>query len=315
MLDDGTYTIVTHCGNFHTDEIMAVAVLKLVLTDKPVKIIRTRDTEVIKKADFAVDIGGENDPERNRFDHHQKGGAGERPNSIPYSSFGLVWKQYGSQLCGSPEAAEIVEERLVWPVDAADSGVPTYQNVIADLNPYILHNITEIFRPTWKESAQTHTMDDAFADALELYSKIIVREIRRAHDNLDGERFVEESYEHAIDRQLVVLDGNYPWHRVLSKKPEPLYVVKPDAGNGGRWKVSAVRTNEETFQNRKDLPKHWAGRAGGALIKATGVHDAIFCHDKLFIAVAGSKDGAIALARLAIDYSEEKNGYANNGEN
>lgn len=314
MLDDGTYIIVTHSGNFHSDEAMAIAVLKLVLTDKPIKIIRTRDPEVIKKGDFIVDVGFENDADRNRFDHHQPGGAGERPNGIPYSSFGLVWKKYGAQLCGSDGAAEIVEERLVWPIDAADSGVPTYANVLDGLNPYILHNITEVFRPTWKESLQSHTMDEAFARVVDLYRRIIIREIRRAHDMLEGEEMVNEAYEHAIDRQIVVLDGNYPWHRILAKRPEPLYVVKPDIGNGGRWKVSAVRDNEETFQNRKDLPAHWAGKSGGAIIKASGVSDAVFCHKNLFIAVAKSKDGAIALARLAVEYDPKKNGYADNGE-
>lgn len=315
MLDDGTYTIATHSGNFHSDEVMAIAVLKLVLTDKPIKIIRTRDAGKIEKCDFVVDVGFENDAERNLFDHHQKGGAGIRPNGIPYSSFGLVWKKFGSELTGSSDAAEIVEERLVWPIDAADSGVPTYLNIMEGLNPYILHNITEIFRPTWKELEQSHTMDEGFSYVVELYSKILVREIRRAHDMLDGERMVIDAYESAIDRQIIVLDGNYPWHRVLAKRPEPLYVVKPDVGSGGRWKVSAVRDNEETFQNRKNLPRHWAGKSGGAIVKASGVNDATFCHEKLFIAVAKSKDGAIALARLATEYNPEKNGYANKGEN
>lgn len=307
MLDDGTYTIVTHSGNFHTDEVMACAVLKLVLTDKPVKVIRTWDPEVIKKGDFVVDVGGEHDEERNRFDHHQSGGAGLRKNGIPYSSFGLIWKKYGPGLCGSEEAAEIVEERLVWPIDAADSQVPTYANVLEGLNPYVLHNITEIFRPTWRELEQSHTTDEGFCDVLELYTRIITREIRKAHDDLNGESLVMEAYDNAIDKRIIVLDGNYPWHRVLAKRPEPLFVVKPDAGNAPKWKVSAVRDNEETFQNRKNLPAHWAGKIGGELVKATGVADATFCHEKLFIAVAKSKGGAIALARLAADHDPEKN--------
>ena len=32
--------------------------------------------EVASKADYLVDFGGENDPLRKRFDHHQQGGAG-----------------------------------------------------------------------------------------------------------------------------------------------------------------------------------------------------------------------------------------------
>ena len=40
-------------------------------------------------ADIVIDVGGQYDPDAGRFDHHQRGGAGERENGIPYSSFGL----------------------------------------------------------------------------------------------------------------------------------------------------------------------------------------------------------------------------------
>jgi uncharacterized UPF0160 family protein len=36
------------------------------------------------------------------------------------------------------------------------------------------------------------------------------------------------------------------------------------------------------------------------LAQVTGVADAVFCHNKLFMAVAKSKEGAIKLAELAL---------------
>src|SRR5437764_1161911 len=95
-------TIVAHNGNFHADDVFAVATVLLVLerSDFPAwrqaipKIIRTRDPKTIEKADFVVDVGGVYDAENNRFDHHQAGGAGTRANGIPYASFGLVWKKF-----------------------------------------------------------------------------------------------------------------------------------------------------------------------------------------------------------------------------
>src|SRR3990167_8310800 len=83
--------VVTHSGNFHTDEVFACAVLSL-LNDGNIEVIRSRDSEVWATGDYVVDVGGEYNSERGRFDHHQEGGAGVRPNGIPYSSFGLVWK-------------------------------------------------------------------------------------------------------------------------------------------------------------------------------------------------------------------------------
>ena len=90
--------IVTHSGSFHQDELFAVAALKMIYPDA--EIIRTRDPKIIVSGDIVVDIGGISDPEKNRFDHHQDGGAGKRHNGMPYASFGLVWKKFGRQICG-----------------------------------------------------------------------------------------------------------------------------------------------------------------------------------------------------------------------
>jgi uncharacterized UPF0160 family protein len=81
-------TIVTHNGNFHADDVFSIAAFKCIFSS--FKLIRTRDFDIIAKADIVIDVGGEYDPEAGRFDHHQRGGAGERENGIPYSSFGLI---------------------------------------------------------------------------------------------------------------------------------------------------------------------------------------------------------------------------------
>ena len=81
---------------------------------------------------------------------------------------------------------------------------------------------------------------------------------------------------------------------------EPLYVVKPDHENGGRWKVKAVRKNVDSFESRKLLPLAWAGKRDEELVAITGVLDARFCHNLRFIAGANNKEGALKLARIAV---------------
>ena len=90
--------VATHPGNFHADDVFAVAVLGLV--HGPLEIVRTRDEAALAAADFRVDIGWRSDPATGDFDHHQRGGAGERPNGIRYASFGLVWRAFGARLAG-----------------------------------------------------------------------------------------------------------------------------------------------------------------------------------------------------------------------
>src|SRR3989344_3712170 len=90
-------TIITHNGSFHSDEVFGCAVLSILFPKA--KIIRTRDEKIIEKGDIVIDVGGIYNPKKMRFDHHQKGGAGIRKDSIPYASFGLIWKTFGLKLC------------------------------------------------------------------------------------------------------------------------------------------------------------------------------------------------------------------------
>jgi uncharacterized UPF0160 family protein len=94
-----------------------------------------------------------------------------------------------------------------------------------------------------------------------------------------------------------VLDVDYSWNDVLSKHEEPFFVVYP-ANNV--WHVSAVRDKPKTFINRKNFPAAWAGLRDAELQKVTGVPDAVFCHNKLFLVVSRSKEGAKALAEKAV---------------
>lgn len=65
-------TIGTHNGVFHCDELLACFMLKQLPEYKGSKIVRTRDSEILKQCEIVVDVGGEYIPEKKRFDHHQK---------------------------------------------------------------------------------------------------------------------------------------------------------------------------------------------------------------------------------------------------
>src|SRR5665811_284372 len=122
--------LVTHNGSFHADDVFACATLSLMLEKENInfEIIRTRDPEVINSGDYVFDVGDIYDEDKNYFDHHQVGGAGQRDNSIEYSSFGLVWKKFGIKLCDSKKVVDIIDRKLVAPIDAADNGFDLVEN-------------------------------------------------------------------------------------------------------------------------------------------------------------------------------------------
>ncbi|MSR73150.1 MYG1 family protein [Candidatus Parcubacteria bacterium] len=293
-----TLKIVTHNGDFHSDDIFAVAVLSLAFEkEAQIEIVRTRDASQFASADFLVDIGGINDVEKNRFDHHQAGGAGARENGIPFASAGLVWKKYGELVCGSLEIAKMIDEKLVTHIDANDNGVNIYSPVFPNILPYTIQDLVHIFRPTWKEDLLS--VDKTFLEMVAMAKKIITREIVVLTNLKEAEDLVGKEYELTEDKRLIIFSQKYPWYGLM-KHPEPLFVIYQDGVND-LWRLKAISDGSQVFKNRKDLPASWAGKRDKELADTTGVPDALFCHNKLFLAVAKSKEGALALAKIALE--------------
>jgi uncharacterized UPF0160 family protein len=291
-----TPTMAVHDGKFHADDIFATATVKLMLGGN-LKIIRTRDEAILAKADYVADVGNVYDPALKRFDHHMREGAGARENGIPYAAFGLVWKAYGEKICGSKEIADRVDARMIAPIDAEDNGYAIYDPK-GDTLPFTMQQFFYLHRPTWKESEELY--DDAFPDLVALAEEVILREVEITRDILDARDIVEKAYASADDKRLIVLDVACPHGEVLAAHPEPLVVVSPRRGST-TWGVGLVPTGEHVFEDRIKLPEAWAGLRDEEMAQASGVPDAIFCHRARFLAVAKSKEGALALAKKALE--------------
>jgi uncharacterized UPF0160 family protein len=297
--NDKKLKLITHNGAFHADDIFAAVILSIYLEKKgeEFEIIRTRDEAIIKTGDYVFDVGGIYDAEQNKFDHHQIGGAGKRLNGIEYSSIGLVWKKFGIELCGSEKAVDLLDERLIAPIDAGDNGFDLVENKY-ETSPYFIQHVFNAMRPTWREIDLNE--DEMFLKCLVIAKEILVREIIQAQDALLAEEMVVSIYKNTEDKRIIILDKNYPFEYTLNNFPESLYVIYPRKSDGF-WGVRAIRKDPKTFINRKNLPKSWAGLRDEELENVTGVRDAIFCHRGLFLAVAKTKEGAIKLAQIAVE--------------
>lgn len=283
---------VTHDGSFHADDIFATATLSI-LNNGNIKIVRTRDKELISKGDYVYDVGGVYDPSVNRFDHHQMGGAGVRFNGIPYSSFGLVWKKFGEKICGNKDIALKIDEKLVQAIDANDNGVNIFE-VNRGVAPYLVQDLFFIFRPSWKEKQD---YDSSFKKLVSLAVDILKREIIQTKDRLEAESIVRDTYEKAEDKRVIIFDGNYPWFETIDEYSEPLYVISQ---KGEEWRAEAIRKDKYKFETRKPFPIEWAGKIGEEMAKVSGVPDAVFCHNGRFLIVAKSKEGIMELVKKAL---------------
>lgn len=294
-------TIVTHNGSFHTDDVFGVATLLLHFGEEHCTIVRTRDETLIATADIVLDVGGEYDVSRDRFDHHQIGGAGVRKNGIPYAAFGLIWKKYGALLASSAAVSQHIDQIFVQPIDAQDSGVNLSTPLRSDIRSVDVEYFTSLFRPI---SSESQSYDDAFVSATRWAGDILRRLIVVAIDEYALLAIIEDLYRAAPDKRFVVMDERHYFSRQLTVAgltihPEPLYAAlyRHDVDS---WQVVAVNEAPGTFRVRKPFPESWAGKRDAELVAVTGVPDAIFCHNGRFMIAVKSKEGALKLAELAL---------------
>ena len=284
-------TVATHNGNFHADDVFSIAALKSILP--AFKLIRTRDLALIAKADIVIDVGGEHDADTDRFDHHQRGGAGERENGIPYSSFGLIWQKYGLEICaGNPDVANAVDAGLVSTIDAIDCG-----HVEGVSKGISLSQTISMFNPTWQEDSH---FDACFDEAVDFASRVLTRFIASANGGISAKDIVAKAIADAKDPRVIVLEKYTPWKKTVhALSAEALYMIYPS--ETGQWRIQTVPVEPGSFEDRKSLPKPWAGLSDDALQAVTGIDDAMFCHNGLFIAGAESFESTMKMASIALN--------------
>lgn len=307
--------IATHSGRFHADDVWAVTVLDVVFPG--CELVRTRDMELISRADFAVDVGGVWDAKEGRFDHHQKGFSGARQSGVIYASAGLVWKEHG------PRCVEIIAQDYAGlPLSRADAQHIAY-GIDADLVQYLdmsdtgaaknapggygLSAVISGFNPSWIEEQRESGSDrvealklSKFRRAMEFMRDVLGNAVKYRLGAMLAAEEVRRSDALEEGRILVLKNGAMPWASVVrNEMPKVRFVIGHDLA-AQRYTIHTVPAGADTFESRKDLPAAWAGLRAEELALATGVSDAVFCHNNLFIAAAESFSGALALARLAL---------------
>jgi uncharacterized UPF0160 family protein len=308
--------IVTHSGKFHADDVWAVAVLDIVFPG--CTLVRTRDPQKVHEADFAVDVGGIWDAQTGRFDHHQKGFEGARQSGVVYASAGLVWKEHGAHC-----VARIAERHAGYDISAEQAQKIAY-GIDSDLVQYLdmsdtgaarnapggygLSAVISGFNPTWIDEQQAGDVAAAdemrlqrFRRAMEFITDILVNAVKYRVGSMRAVEQVRQSERLENGRLLFLKNGALPWSSVVrNEMPKVLFVISHHIAEQ-RYMIHTVPANADSFEARKDLPGAWAGLRDEELAAVTGVPDAVFCHNGLFIAAAESFEGILKMAQISLD--------------
>lgn len=285
--------IVTHNGYFHTDDLLAVATLLIKYPEA--EVIRSRDEDIINSADIVVDVGRVYDPLKQRFDHHQKEGAGVRESGIPYASLGLVWKEFGEELSGGQREAQVVDDKLVAPIDASDNGISIVTSLFSGITPYSVEDFLDMYNDG---ADSLEDFDSRFSVALPYATQILKGEINRAKSLVSDWDEVQTIYDKSDDKNIIVLPLNKHWKRVLIPT-EAKFVVLPRPD--GQWSARAIPVVVGDYKTKVPFPESWGGLSAEQLAEVSGVVDATFCHRDRWLANAKTREGAINLAKKALE--------------
>ena len=302
--------LVTHDGKFHCDEVLAYVVLCAALglarPGDDHRLIRTRDPALIATGDIVWDVGSVFDESARRFDHHQRG-APTRPDGTPFSAAGLVWRVYGTdavafmlppdQRVFADAIASELDEAVVRRVDLVDNGlvrVPDPLNLtalIGDLNP------------SWDQVQDAAALQAAFFEAASLCRGVLERRAAALRARHAADAHVLAAHRASADKRVLVLDRGMPWKAACFAHALPVIFCVSPVPNGN-WVVEAMPPEPGSFAQKLPLPEAWAGLENAALAAASGVPDAVFVHLRRFMGAAGSREGALAMARLALAAGE-----------
>ncbi|TIB62349.1 hypothetical protein E3P78_02363 [Wallemia ichthyophaga] len=297
-------------------------------------VTRTRDINILNQMDIVVDVGDVYDHDKKRYDHHYRGFNevfGHNHNT-KLSSAGLIYKHYGKKIISGHLGWNEDEERTlqIWlkvyrefieALDAIDNGVSLYPTV-ENLPEAAYRNRTDLssrvgkLNSNWNEEfteqSQMVRFEEAskltgkeFLESVDQYAKVWLPARDIVVDALSKRNQVDDS------GKIILFETFCPWidhyfelehldQFQIKQGEEPLYALLPDGSKG--WRVRGIPPNSTTFALRKPLPEPWRGLRDERLAEVSGVPGTIFCHASGFIGGNDTFEGALEMARKAVQF-------------
>ncbi len=278
----------THDGSFHADEVTACSLLLLFNRIDRDKIYRTRDPKVLNGCDYVCDVGGEYQPEKKRFDHHQAEYKGMM------SSAGMVLLFLKEKEIIETHLYEAYNKSIILGVDAHDNGVARLESGTTTFSQVISN-----FLPI-EYDVKAEEMDRAFFSAVDFAVGHLDRLRKRHSYTLKCQMDVKKAM--AQSTEAMIFGESIPWMEnffELGGEFHPAqFVIMP---SGKHWKLRGIPPNmSERMKVRRPLPESWAGLHEEDLKKVSGIKGAVFCHKGRFISIWETKEDAIKALHLAM---------------
>ena len=308
-------SIGTHDGKFHTDELIAITLIRKVIPGD-VNITRTRDPKLLDSCDLVVDVGHKNFGKY--FDHHGRDFQETHPETrFRLAATGIVWYDLRELILDSlgpfptkearEDAANLIFKRLILPTDADDNG--QFAARPSGPQPVTLPEIVNSFNAAASLSGNPQ---DSFLKCLEFVQTVIylkMAEITRQVS--ENARILEEMLNAPSEDRadgIFVLQQQGPWISAVLNNWEDTLCFKVCIFPGdspNKWKIQTFPGSRcDRKAMRCPAPSWMRGHQRDLSNSLTENIDVIFVHADGFIgSVEGTLDQAKAFARLWISQS------------
>ena len=290
---------ITHNGTMHADEVFATAFLSLYFGNFKVARVSEVPKDISTKT-IIYDIG------KGKFDHHQTD-ARIRDNGIKYSSFGLLFEEYGLnylkklKLKNTKAIYNYLVKDFIEAIDAIDNGV--FPEIKSIYKIKTVSDVIKIFNPSYGSNDKE---DEQFIKAVSLAESILTEELKNVIGKVEAGVKVKKIL-NKTKGPILILDEYLPYEETvltsLSGK-KILFAIYPSNRGGYGIKTIPISTTDKT--SRVYFPKEWGGLTNDALEKVTGIKGSLFCHTNRFLMTASDLDTAKKLAELAININEKE---------
>lgn len=275
---------ITHSGTMHADEVFATAFLELYKGN--VSVFRTTIVGEVDDSVLVYDIG------RGKYDHHQID-AEKRDNGITYSSFGLLWREFGKSFLEKNDFSNIddlwseIDNDLVEGIDADDNGF--FPKIEANYRVKTLPNVIKLFNPSFDSGEDESTQ---FLKAVNLAKTIIEEEIYYINGKVIASHRINEIIEESDpNSKYLILDEFLPYEEAILNNPNTgnlLFVAFPS--NRGGYAIKTLPKSLEDKTARLPFPEEWAGLQDKELEDVSKIPGLRFCHTGRFIVSCNDLD-------------------------
>lgn len=287
---------ITHSGVFHADDVFATAFLDLYFTN--ISVIRLDSVPLNVGNDVIIyDIG------KGKFDHHQKE-ARIRDNGIKYSSFGLLFEEYGLSFLerlkieNKEEVYDYLVKDFILSIDAIDNG--EFPSVTANYKVKTVSDIIKLYNPSY---GSNDTSNENFVKAVNVAESIFSFELKNVCGKVKASKKVKELLKNN-NSDILLLDEFLPYEEViLTGNYNTKLVIYPS--NRGGYCVKTVPISLEDKNSRVYFPLKWAGLVNEDLEKTSGIKDITFCHVNRFLVATKSLEAALKVASVTMDANEK----------